>query len=115
MRGSQTKWSTIKIYGPAILLYAFVATGLLLPIFQRTAAAQQVRNDLNTVLSSNVLPDAKELTGHPKSLSIDRLGVKLLIDRGEYNTTTRTWTLDPTHLFVSTFNDPQPVISTDAH
>jgi hypothetical protein len=113
MRGSQTKWSTVKIYGPAALLYAIIAIGLLLPVFQQTAAAQQVRNDLDTALSSKVQSNTKELTGHPINLSINRLGIKLSIKRGEFNSADRTWTLDPTHLFVSTFNDPQPIISTD--
>jgi hypothetical protein len=96
-----------------VLLYAIVAISLLLPIFQRTVAAQQVRNDLDTALSSKAQSDTKELTGHPVNLSIDRLGIKLSIERGEFNSANRTWTLDPTHLFVSTFNDPQPIVSTN--
>ena len=49
----------------------------------------------------------------PTRLVIERLGIDLSVTPGTYNPATQTWTLNNSHVFVSTFTSPAPVVSTE--
>lgn len=109
------KRAAVKIYSPAVLLYVAIATYLLFPMYEKIAVAEQVNNHLDNIMSSSVQNRINEVTGKPRTVSIERLNINLPVQLGVYDTNTKSWTLDSTHLFVSTFNDAKPKISTDSH
>ena len=112
MRWFKKKLSTSRVYGPAILLYSVIAAYFFIPAFQQVTVAGEVKNHLDTVIHNSVQSDINVTTGHPKTMSIDRLDIKLSIHEGIYDKSTKTWTLDQSNLFVSTLNNANPIVST---
>ncbi|HUD06716.1 MAG TPA: sortase [Candidatus Saccharimonadales bacterium] len=105
-----------RIWTVTGIIYIGFTMLFLLPVFEQHLATITVNKDLTSYLGS-IKQDKKPISspslisGTPISISINRLGVNLPIEKGYYDNLDGTWTLNNYHAFVDASTVANPVVS----
>jgi LPXTG-site transpeptidase (sortase) family protein len=83
-----------------IALYVVIGISFAYPAFAKQVTAKQVNTELS-VLKNTAETKITPRSGTPAEFIVKRLGIDLLVKQGVYDPANKTWTLDSTHLFVS--------------